>query len=340
MMRHLLTLGLTMALLACGGPAVASERLNLHLAFGARTPLYGTLVPLVVQEAHRLSAGALLVRVHEPGALVPRFGYLDAVAQGSVDAAWGTPAVLSGRAPEAALFTGVPFGLDPAAHLAWVRDGAGRPFYDAMYARYGVVGLPCVAVGPDGPAWLRRPLGETAPFRGLRMRAFGLPARILGRLGASTAQGFGADLIVGLGTGAFDGAEAGVPASDVATGLQTVASVFLYPSALQPTTLLDLVINAARWDALAPAATAALVDACRAVGDAAIELNRSENDAALGVIAAAGVAISAPSPATVAALREGWRLVRTDQSAESPAFDAVLAAYPDRVEDTVEPKRR
>lgn len=314
--------------LMCSNTAFAREKVNLHLAFGQRTPLYGSLAERLVAEVAERSRGALRLRSHEPGALVPRFAYLDAVAQGSVDAAWGSPAVLSGRAPEATLFTGVPFGLDPADHLAWVRDGAGRPLYDALYARFGVVGLPCVAVGPDGLAWLKKPLDETAPFRGLRVRAFGLAAHILDRLGAATATGFGADLAIGLATGAFDAAEAGVPAADLAFGLHEVAPVYLYPSRLQPATLLDVVVNRGRWEKLGPDNQAILDAACRATAEFAIGANREANATALATIAAAKVAVSAPSAGTVAALRGAWAAVRSRQGAESEAFAAVVRAYP------------
>ena len=260
--------------------------------------------------------------------MVPRFCYLDAVAQGALDAAWGTPAILTGRASEAALFSGVPFGLDPAAHLAWVRDGAGRPLYDALYRRFGVVGLPCAAVGPDGLAWLNAPLDETAPFRGVRVRAFGLPALIIDALGASTAMAFGADLVVGLGTGAFDASEASVPAADVAFGLHKVASIYLYPSRIQPTTLLDLVINGYRWNRLSEDSRATLIAACRATGEFAEVAGREADAAALRTIADAKVAVYAPSEATVAALRAAWRQVRDHEAARSEGFAAVLRVYP------------
>jgi len=312
----------------CSNSAFAGDRLNLHLAFGLRTPLYGSLAGRLVAEVTERSGARLRLRIHEPGTLVPRFAYLDSVAQGSVDAAWGTPAVLSGRAPEAALFTGVPFGLDPAAHLAWVRDGAGRPLYDALYARFGVVGLPCVAVGPDGLAWLKKPLDETAPFRGLRVRAFGLAARVLDELGAASAIGFGADLAIGLATGAFDAAEAAVPAADLAFGLHEVAPIYLYPGRLQPATLIDVVVNRARWQALGPDDQAVLDAACRATAGFAVGVNREANASALTAIAAAEVAVSAPSDSTVAALRAAWLTVRDRQAAESEAFAAVIRAYP------------
>ncbi|EDP65235.1 TRAP dicarboxylate transporter- DctP subunit [alpha proteobacterium BAL199] len=317
-----------MVALLCSASASAREQLNLHLAFSSRTPLYGTLATRLVAEVSERSGGQLRLRPHEPGAMVPRFSYLDAVAQGSVDAAWGTPAVLSGRAPEAALFTGVPFGLDPAAHLAWVRDGAGRPLYDSLYKRFGVVGLPCASVGPDGLAWLQAPLDEAAPFRGLRVRAFGLPARILDALGAGSAIGFGADLVVGLGTGAFDAAEASVPAADVAFGLHKVAPIYLYPSPIQPTTLLDLVINGERWHRLSADARATLMEACSATAEFADATNLEANAAALRSIVEARVAVSAPSDATVAALRGAWMAVRSLEGASSDRFTAVMRAYP------------
>ncbi len=192
--------------------------------------------------------------------------------------------------------------------------------------------MPCAAVGPDGLAWLKRPLDEAAPFRGLRIRAFGLPARILDAMGAASATGFGADLMVGLATGAFDAAEAGVPAADIAVGLHTVAAVYLHPSPLQPATLLDVVVNAERWRRLSTDGRAALQEACLATGDFAEGANREANAGALTAIAAAEVAVSAPSEATVTALRSAWRQVRDQQTAVSEPFAQVLRAYPATVD--------
>lgn len=312
----------------CSSATFAAERLKLHLAFGSRTPLYGSLAERLAAEVGQRSARKLRLQLNEPGALVPRFAYLDAVAQGAVDAAWGTPAVIAGRAPEAALFTGVPFGLGPAAHLAWVRDGAGRPLYDALYARFGVVGIPCAAVGPDGLAWLKRPLDEHAPFRGLRVRAFGLPARILDAAGAATALGFGADLVVGLATGAFDAAEGGVPAADVAFGLHTVSGFYLYPSPLQPATLLDVVVNRARWEKLGEPERRILIASCRAVADFAEGAGREADAAALRAAQAAEVVVDRPSSATERILRAAWHRVRDGQGEASDAFREVLRLYP------------
>jgi len=94
----------------CSNGAFARDRLNLHLAFGTRTPLYGSLGERLVSAVAARSSGRLQLRTHEPDAIVPQFGYLDAVAQGALDAAWDTPAVLIGRVSEAGV---------PAADLAF-----------------------------------------------------------------------------------------------------------------------------------------------------------------------------------------------------------------------------
>ena len=52
------------AALLLAGPATARELLNLHLAFGSRTPLYGSLSTRLVAEVAERSGGELRLRPH------------------------------------------------------------------------------------------------------------------------------------------------------------------------------------------------------------------------------------------------------------------------------------
>ena len=121
-------------------------------------------------------------------------------------------------------------------------------------------------------------------------------------------------------------------ADNVAFGLHELAPIYLYPGRLQPATLIDIVVNRARWDKLGPDGRATLDAACRATAVFADGANREANATALRAIAAADVAVSPPSVGTVTALRDAWAAVRDRQAAESEAFAAVVAAYPPAVD--------
>jgi len=305
--------------------AGAAERVRLHAAFPVQLPLAGSFARRFVDGANRAAPGELRMRLFEPGALLPRFGYLDAVARGSVDAAWGTPAVAGGRKPALALFTGMPFGLDMAAQRAWMAGEGGRLYRD-FYAELGVHGLPCAQLGGRGAGWFRKPLERPEDLAGLRLRSFGLPARTLERLGAQIAVLWGGDLYVALQTGTVDGAESGVPYTDLRQGLHQVAAVYHYPGWQMPASLLDVTFGSARWQALAPSVRRAVEAACAEGLEASAAEDERQRAAALAEIAAAGVAVLPLPEAVVAALAAAWRDLAAADAAADPDVARVLEA--------------
>ena len=101
---------LTLSAAAVAPPAAGAsrDRVKLHAAFPAALPVLGDQAMAFARRATAGSGGALSVRHFEPGPLLPRCAYLDAVVQGAVDSAWGTPAVAGG--PER------PRGSQPTRH--------------------------------------------------------------------------------------------------------------------------------------------------------------------------------------------------------------------------------
>jgi len=321
----------TLALLAALGAAdvMAAERLRLkmHSMFPGRAPLSGELARRIADEASRESGGRLQLRFHEPEALVPRFAYADAVANGALDAAFGTPAVLGGRAPALALFTATPFGMPPAGHAAWLSEGGGRRLYDALIGRYGLAGAPCGMIGPDGAGWFRRPLNAPQDIRGLKLRMFGLGARVVERLGASAQLLANADLVPALGSGALDGAEFGPPYSDLQYALHQVAPYYYFPAWHQPAALFDLVFSTGLWSRLGVDGRAAVEAACLGNIAFGIAEDARRAPAALAELARKGAAISA-LPAPVWRVLEGaWSEISAEEAARDPDFARVRESY-------------
>lgn len=327
--RLLPLLALPVATLAAAQGAAAAEsfRLKMHSMFPSRAPLSGELARRAADEVSRAGTGALKLRFHEPEALVPRFAYADAVASGALDAAFGTPAVLGGRAPALALFTAMPFGLPPAGHAAWMSEGGGRPLYDALIARFGLAGAPCGMAGPDGAGWFRRPLQAPESLRGLRLRMFGYGARIVERLGASVQLLANADLVPALGAGALDGAEFGTPYSDLQYALHQVAPYYYFPAWHQPAALFDLVFSTGLWNRLGPEHRAAVEAAC--AGNIAYGIAEDARRAppALAELARKGATIS-PLPEPVwRALDGAWGDISAQEAARDADFARVRASY-------------
>ena len=208
----------------------------------------------------------------------------------------------------------------------WMEEAGGRALYDRLYAGLGVRGEPCAYAGADATGWFRAPLDGPEPFRGLAVRTFGLTARVLERLGAEVRSMFGSDLYIALKTGTIDAAESGPPYVDYRIGLHQVAPIYYVTAWHQPAIMLDVVFSAARWQALSPAAQAAVVAACAETRDAAMAADLVERPAALAAIAAAGVDVRDLPDAVVETLRAAWAEVAAAEAAADPDFAAVLAS--------------
>ena len=79
------------------------------------------------------------------GAVVPAFGLLDAVSQGTLDGGHGVLAYHYGKQPALALWgSGPAFGMDANMLLAWHKYGGGKELLQKLYASIGaeVVSFP------------------------------------------------------------------------------------------------------------------------------------------------------------------------------------------------------
>jgi len=182
-------------------PAV---RLKMASAFGAGTPIIGTLAKRVETESWRVSGGDVEITFHEPGALVSVGEMLDAVAAGSVDAAFSSSGFWADEVPALALFAAVPFGPGTEKYLAWFYFGGGRELFEDIYHERGVHGLICGASAPEASGWFRREIKTLDDLKGLKMRVFGLAGKVLARLGVETRQLTEGDIFVALESGDID----------------------------------------------------------------------------------------------------------------------------------------
>ena len=73
-----------------------------------------------------LSGGKFEVSVHAGGELMPAFGVVDALQNGTVEMAQTAPYYFTGKDPIFAFGCAVPFGLTARQMDAWMEHGNGR----------------------------------------------------------------------------------------------------------------------------------------------------------------------------------------------------------------------
>ena len=303
--------------------AAASEKMvvawRMASAFQGEVMQLGTGGRRFAELISKLSGGEFVVRFVEPGASVPVLGIFDAVRNGDIDAGWTLSTYWSKQIPAASFFSGVPFGPPPGEFLAWLKFGGGQAIYDDIYAAYGVRGLPCAVLSADASGWFSKEIKSVADFRGLKVRYYGLGARILEKLGAVPTLPAG-DVYEALESGALDAAEYATPAIDAQHFFDRVAGHYYFPGWHQQATLVELLVSRSKWDALSDRQRLQIEASC---GDN-LQYTLAESEAAqarvLGELRAAGVQFHTWSPRLLAQFRKRWLEVVGEESAKDPNF--------------------
>src|SRR5215831_11606956 len=124
--------------------------------------------------------------------VVPALEVLDAVGSGVAEMGHTAAFYWQGKAPAAAFFTTVPFGLLPNEHVAWIEAGGGQALWDELYVPFGVKPFMAGNTGTCMGGWFRREVKSRDDVRGLKLRSLGLGGEVYRRLGAipqTTAPG-------------------------------------------------------------------------------------------------------------------------------------------------------
>ncbi len=310
-------------------PAV---RWKMASAYGASLPQLGTLAKRVTREIRRVSGGAMEIKFHEPGALVPPLETFDAVASGAIDAAFSSPGDWGDKIPALHLFSAIPFGPAAGEYLAWIYFGGGKELFDDIIHRRNIHGVFCGLIAPEAAGWFRRQIRTFDDLEGVRMRASGLGAKVLGKLGVQTRRLSGGDIFVALESGAIDAAEFSMPAIDLKLGFHQMARNYYFPGWHQPSTLFTLMINLDRWDALSTTHKAQIESVCGDNVRHGLAEGEALQFAALKELQADGVRIERWSDDILEALEAAWREVAAEEAAADADFATVwrsLTAFRD-----------
>jgi TRAP-type mannitol/chloroaromatic compound transport system substrate-binding protein len=294
---------------------------------------YGTHLPGLGEPALRLSKliaergrGTLALDLKQPGDDTKPHEILDKVASGQVDAGFATASFWAAEVPAAALFAGFPFGPDGAAYLAWFERGNGRKLYQEMYDHAGkkVHVLPCAFGGAEAGGWFAKEVSGKNDLKRLRMRIFGLGARVMSRLGATAVLLPGSALLRAFERKEIDAAELYTPAVDLNQGLKDKVKLVYAPGWHQPETVLELLINKDRWNGLSDEQRAIIEDACRTTLQVTLKDSAKLQADALAELGKEGVKVTPFPDDVLSALREAWREIEHEEGARDYFFKTVV----------------
>src|SRR3954469_22727499 len=130
-----------------------------------------------------MSGGKFEISTHAAGELMPAFGVVDGVPQGSIEMAQTAPYYFFGKDEAFTLGCAIPFGLNSRQLTAWMYEGNGLKLTREFYAKYNIFNLPGGNTGAQMGGWFRKEVKSVADMKGLKFRIGGFGGKIVERIG-------------------------------------------------------------------------------------------------------------------------------------------------------------
>ena len=206
----------------------------------------------------KLTRGEVKIEAMAAGQIVPAFEILDATNKKVLDGGHGVAYYWVGKNKTATLFSATPagpFGMDHFDFLGWLNEGGGMDLYWEFYRdvlKMNVVAWPVGGSSPQAFGWFKRPIKNLADFKGMKCRQTGIVAEIYQRMGMTTINMPGGEIIPSAQRGVIDCAEWVGGVEDLRLGLPQVWKYHYTPGMHESNSLLELLMNGDVWKGLKP----------------------------------------------------------------------------------------
>ena len=272
-----------------------------------------------------MSGGKFEISTHAAGELMPAFGVVDGVQQGSVEMAQTAPYYFFGKDEAFTLGCAIPFGLNSRQMTAWMYEGNGLKLMREFYAKYNIVNFPGGNTGAQMGGWFRKEIKSSKDLKGLKFRIAGFAGKIMERMGVVPQNLPGGEIYTALEKGTIDAAEWVGPYDDQKLGFVKVAPFYYYPGFWEGSAQLDFFINQKAWDALS-AENKAIVEAAAAQAHVDVQAKYdARNPVALKQLVGAGAKLRA-FPADM--MNEAFKIsneIYAETSISNPGFGKIYA---------------
>ena len=246
-----MALGITVAVAASAVTEDASAqkkvRWKMHSAYGKNVAVIGPVGYRIAESINKMTDGKFDIKVFEPGALAGGFAYYDGVSTGAFESAYGTPGANQGKNSAYALLSSWPFGPGMGEFMAWMKMGGGEEIARELYGRDNIEYHFCGLIAPETSGWFRNEIKSLDDLKGLKMRFFGIGAKVMQKFGVSTQQIAGGDIYPALELGTLDATEFSMPAIDRSYGFYQIAKFNYFPGWHQQSTTNEVLINKDKW---------------------------------------------------------------------------------------------
>ncbi|MCA6217653.1 TRAP transporter substrate-binding protein DctP [Ideonella sp. B7] len=319
--------GLAGVLAAGAAPAIVHAQAAVRWRIASSFPksldtIYGA-AEVFAKKVGELSGGKFQVTVHAAGELMPAFGVVDGVQNGTVEACHTVPYYFFGKDETFALGAAVPFGLNSRQMTAWMFEGNGLKLMREFYAGYNMINFPCGNTGAQMAGWYRKEIKSTADIKGLKFRVGGFAGKVIERMGGVPQNIPGGEIYQALEKGTIDAAEWIGPYDDLKLGFNKVAPHYYYPGWWEGGPQIDLFINQKAYAGLS-AEYKAMVEAAAAVAHIDMQAKYdARNPGALKQLVGSGTKLARfPKDVMELAFKESMALY-SELSAKNPRWKKV-----------------
>lgn len=238
--------GIAGVLTAAAAPAVHAQpvvRWRIASSFPkSLDTIYGS-AEVFARAIKEMSGGKFEVTVHAAGELMPAFGVVDGVQNGTVEMAHTAPYYFFGKNEAFAIGGAIPFGMNSRQLTSWMVDGNGQKLMREFYAKYNIVNYLGGNTGAQMGGWFRKEVKSPADIKGLKFRVGGFAGRVIERLGGVPQNIPAGEIYQSLEKGTIDAAEWIGPYDDLKLGLNKVAPFYYYPGWWEGSLNLEFYVN-------------------------------------------------------------------------------------------------
>jgi TRAP-type mannitol/chloroaromatic compound transport system substrate-binding protein len=315
--------------LATGAHAQQQVSLKMQATWPASLTLYENFT-MFAERLGKISNGTLKVDTMPAGQVVPAFEVLDATHKKVLHGAHSWSGYWTGKSKTAILFTGGPggtFGMDMIDAIGWMHHGGGIELAQEFFQKELKLNLfwyPILPSGPQAFGWFKRPIKNLADFKGMKCRQTGLAAEVWQRMGMTTVNMPGGEIIPSAQRGVIDCAEWVGGVEDLRLGFQNVWKYHYTPGMHENVTIGEIVFNMDVWKELSPQHQEMIKSAANETfliwwakwqkqnAEALVELQQKH-----------GVRILRTPPDVLIAFLKEWDKLAAEESAKNPFFKRV-----------------
>ena len=325
--------------------APQSRTLKMQSTWGAGFTLQDNF-RMFADRVDKLTSGQLKIDAMAAGQIVPAFEILDATHKKVIDGGHGVAYYWVGKNKAATLFASTPagpFGMDQIDFMGWLYEGGGLDLYWDFYQKelkLNVLAFPILPSSPQAFGWFKRPIKNLADFKGMKCRQTGIVSEIFQKMGMTTVNMPGGEIVPSAQRGVIDCAEWVGGVEDLRLGLPQVWKYHYVPGMHEPSVIGELIINTEVWKSL-PAQNQ------EAIRSATTETflrwwakwQKQNADAIEEMRTKYGTVILRTPPDILIAFLKAWDEMAKEESARNPFFKKVLDSQREYASKVVPAKR-